>query len=66
MHILLCTLAQAKYGERHPPFVPVGLKQASLQARSEHRFLLVYLHSADHQVSMRANVLFMNVSKIKY
>ncbi|KAF5840766.1 ubiquitin-related domain-containing protein [Dunaliella salina] len=42
-------LFREKYGERHPPFVPLGVKQASLQARAEYRFLFVYLHSSEHQ-----------------
>ncbi len=40
---------EAKYGAVHPPFHPGSYHQVLEEAKKELKFLLVYLHCADHQ-----------------
>eukprot|EP00118_Oscarella_pearsei_P002163 m.9717 g.9717 ORF g.9717 m.9717 type:complete len:467 (+) comp21583_c0_seq1:200-1600(+) len=39
----------SRYGEEHPPFLQCSYTEAVAKARQDIRFLLVYLHSWDHQ-----------------
>ena len=41
---------EAQYGERRPQFLLCSYREALQAALREHKFLLVYLHSAKHQV----------------
>ena len=40
---------ESKYGSTHPTFHPGSYSQVLDEAKKELKFLLVYLHSADHQ-----------------
>ena len=40
---------ESKYGTTHPTFHPGSYSQVLDEAKKELKFLLVYLHSADHQ-----------------
>jgi len=40
---------KAAYGDRHPRFIEASIRQATTQAKSEYKFLMVYLHSPEHQ-----------------
>lgn len=44
---------KAAYGDRHPRWQESGWRVACQQARREHRFLFVYLHSPEHEVTRR-------------
>lgn len=39
----------AQYGQVHPRFVASSWRQATAQAHAEFKFLLVYVHSAEHE-----------------
>ncbi len=41
---------EAQYGQLHPNFVASSWRQATTQAHAEFKFLLVYIHSPEHEV----------------
>lgn len=45
---------QQRYGTTCPEFLETSWQDAAAQAHRQYKFLLVYLHSADHEVSVNA------------
>jgi len=47
--VRFCSEFDAKYGDGHPPFFIGNYSQVLEEAKKELKFLLVYLHSGDHE-----------------
>lgn len=41
---------EAEHGACHPPWVASSWRDAAVSAGRQHKFLMVYLHAAHHQV----------------
>ena len=46
---------QQRYGPNSLDFVETGWEEAAAQAHRQYKFLLVYLHAAEHQVRKRSD-----------
>lgn len=47
-------MLQQRYGTNCPDFLETSWQDAAAQAHRQYKFLLVYLHSADHEVMLTA------------